>query len=102
MAAAAIVVPTQTGATARRIAARRPRMPIVALTPDDAVRRRLSLVWGVTALTAPWPGHDIETLLGHFRGSLHETGLVTTGAPVVLTAGWPLAGTTNLVHVTTL
>ena len=102
VAAAAIVVPTQTGATARRIAARRPRMPIVALTPDDAVRRRLSLVWGVTALTAPWPGHDIETLLGHFRGPLHATGLVATGAPVVLTAGWPLAGTTNLVHVTTL
>jgi len=102
VAAAAIVVPTQTGATARRIAARRPRMPIVALTPDDAVRRRLSLVWGVTALTAPWPGHDIETLLGHFRGSLHATWLVATGAPVVFTAGWPLAGTTNLVHVTTL
>ena len=33
VAAGAIVVPTQTGATARRVAARRPRVPIVALTP---------------------------------------------------------------------
>ncbi len=100
--AGAIVVPTRTGATARRIAERRPRIPIVALTPDDTVRRRLSLVWGVTALTAPWPSHDVDTVLGYFREPVRATGLVAAGTPVVLTAGWPVAGTTNLVHVTTL
>jgi len=102
LGAGAIVVPTQTGETARRVARRRPRIPILALTPDDAIRRRLSLVWGVTAITAPWPADDAGTLLCHFRTPLRATGLVADGAPVVITAGWPSAGTTNLLHVTTL
>jgi pyruvate kinase len=100
--AAAIVVPTQTGTTARRVVRRRPRIPVIALTPDDGVRRRLSLVWGVTAITAPWPADDIGKLLAHFRPILRKTGLVADGATVVVTAGWPTAGTTNLLHVTTL
>ena len=102
LGAGAIVVPTRTGATVRRVARRRPRIPVVALTPDDAIRRRLSLVWGVTAITAPWPAADVGTLLGHFRTPLRATGLVADGAPVVVTAGWPIAGTTNLLHVTRL
>src|SRR5439155_24343570 len=48
--AGAIVVPTRSGATARRVARHRPPMPIVPLTPDETTRRRLSPVWGVTAV----------------------------------------------------
>jgi pyruvate kinase len=100
--ARAIVVPTRSGFTARQVASHRPRVPIVALTPDEAVRRRLSLVWGVTAVAAPW-FTDVAALAG-FRDTVRATGLVAAGAPVVLTAGWPFGhpGTTNLVHVTTL
>ena len=48
--ARAIVVPTSTGYTAKKIASYRPRIPILVLTNSELVRRRLSLVWGVTAL----------------------------------------------------
>jgi pyruvate kinase len=103
IAAQAIVVPTRSGFTARKVAQHRPRVPILALTPDEAVRRRLSLVWGVTAMTVPWYA-DTDALLAGFRDPVRASGLVAAGAPVVVTAGWPFArpGLTNLVHVTQL
>jgi len=101
--AKAIVVPTRTGATARRVARHRPPMPIVALAPDEAVRRRLSLVWGITAVTVPW-FRDTDALLAGFRVPVRDTGIVSDGARVVVTGGWPFAegAATNLVHVATL
>src|SRR5689334_18601073 len=96
-----IVVPTRSGATARRVASHRPRVPIVALTPDETIRRRLSLAWGVTALTVPW-FRDTDAMLAGFRAPVRATGLVADGASVVVTGGWPFGGpaATNLVHVT--
>jgi pyruvate kinase len=101
VAARAIVVPTRSGFTALQVARRRPRPPILALTPDEAVRRRLSLVWGVTAVTVPWYA-DADAGLAGFREPLR--GVVPAGAPIVITAGYPFGhgGITNLVHVTTL
>jgi pyruvate kinase len=103
IAAQAIVVPTRSGFTARKVAQHRPRVPILALTPDEAVRRRLSLVWGVTAITVPWYT-DTDALLAGFRDPVRASGFVAAGAPVIVTAGWPFArpGLTNLVHVTQL
>ena len=100
--AAAIVVPTQSGFTARKIARHRPLVPVVALTPSEALRRQLSLVWGITALTFPWPAGDADSIVGAFREPLRATGIVPAGARVVVAGGWPLAGSTNLLHVTTL
>ena len=78
-------------------------MPIVALTPEEPIRRRLSLVWGVTAVTVRWFA-DTDALLSGFRVPVRATGVTAEGAPVVITAGWPFAGpaSSNLVHVTTL
>src|SRR5205085_2150237 len=42
-----IVVITQSGHMARRIAALRPRQRIIALTPSEISRRQLALLWGV-------------------------------------------------------
>jgi len=99
--ASAIIVPTSTGFTARRIARYRPRIPILVLTNSETVRRSLALVWGVTALSASW-FNETSPVLERFRDSI--SGLVPKGATVVVTAGWPFArpGTTNLVHVTTV
>jgi len=98
-----IVVPTRSGATARLAARHRPPVPIVALTPDETTRRRLSLVWGVTAITVPWFA-DTDALLAGFRGPVRATGLVAAGAQVVVTGGWPFGATaaTNLLHVAAL
>jgi len=101
LGAAAIVVATRSGFTARAVARHRPRLPVIALTPDDAVRRRLSLVWGVTALDMQWEEHP-ESLLSRFREPVRAAGLLQQGARVVVTAGWPSGdgGATNFVHVT--
>ncbi len=45
--ARAIVTHTTSGSTSRRVACHRPRMPLLALCPDEAIRRRLTLLWGV-------------------------------------------------------
>jgi pyruvate kinase len=99
--ARAIIVPTSTGFTARKIACYRPRVPIVVLTNNESVRRRMSLVWGTTALAAPW-FNETAPVLERFRDSV--AGFLPRGSTVVMTAGWPFArpGTTNLVHVTTV
>jgi len=99
--AAAIVVLTTSGFTARKVACYRPRIPLLALAKSEEVRRRLQLVWGVRALPAPW-FTDAMPVLDRFRDSVR--GHVPEGSSVVVTAGWPFGrpGTTNLVHVATV
>jgi len=101
--AAAIVVPTLSGCTARMVARHRPSVPIIALVPDAAVRRRLSLVWGVTAVATPTVA-DGRTLLEGLPEPVRATGLLPAGSTVVVTAGLPFGtpGGTNLLHVTTV
>jgi pyruvate kinase len=99
--AAAIVVLTSTGYTARKLSCYRPRIPIIVLTNSEQVRLRLQLVWGVKAVPAPWFS-ETTPVLERFREGL--VGHVPDGATVVVTAGWPFArpGTTNLLHVATV
>jgi pyruvate kinase len=101
--ASAIVVLTRSGFTARKVALHRPRVPILALASDEAVRRRLALVWGVLALPAPGIGEPEMTLAG-LRAVVQGTGLVQAGHNVVLTSRWPFSelGTPNFVHVTSV
>jgi pyruvate kinase len=98
--AAAIVIPTLSGFTARMVARHRPRMPVIALVSDESVRRRLALVWGVTVVAVP-PFADAKTVLEKFAEPVRATGLVPAGSNVVVTAGWPFArpGAANLLHV---
>jgi pyruvate kinase len=98
---AAIVTATQSGATARAVAAHRPRTPVVAATPQPVVARRLALVWGVTPLVVPQ--HDsIDEMLDQATVAVREAGLAAPGALVALTAGVAVgvAGSTNLLQVT--
>jgi pyruvate kinase len=101
--AAAIVVPTLSGFTARMVARHRPRMPVIALVADDAVRRRLALVWGITVVAVPRYA-DAKAMLDRFAEPVRATGLVPGGGTVVVTAGLPFAtpGTANLLHVATV
>jgi pyruvate kinase len=57
--AAAIIVPTRTGVSAERLAAFRPRRPILAFSRVPETTRRLHLVWGVRPIDLrPVPGLD--------------------------------------------
>jgi pyruvate kinase len=85
------------------VASRRPATPIIALTRDESVRRRLSVVWGIVATVVPWLAED-AAVLDRFAEPVRASGLVAPGSRVVVTAGWPFArgGASNLVHVATL
>ena len=57
LGAAAIVTRTQTGYSALLASCHRPIAPIVAVTHDEVIARRLALVWGVYPVVVP-PGRD--------------------------------------------
>jgi len=97
---AAIVTATQSGATARTVAAHRPRTPILAVTPDAAVARRLSLVWGVVPLVVPQHG-TIDEMLTSAVGAVRDAGYALPGQLIALTGGVAVGvpGTTNLLQV---
>jgi pyruvate kinase len=86
MAAAALVVVTERGSMARHIAALRPTQRIIALTPNDATRRRLAAVWGVEALPLRF-GSGSDAALVATDHVLVETGLVARGRDVIVIAG---------------
>ncbi len=96
----AIVAPTESGHTARMISKYRPKAPIVAVTSDDSVTRRLALVWGVF----PTMGQKASTTDEMLQMAVDESmnsGLTKHGDLIVITAGVPIgeSGTTNLMKI---
>src|SRR5213075_521214 len=53
-----IVVPTRSGRTARLVSAERPAAPVLALTPEVSLCRRLALSWGLMSEVSPAAGTD--------------------------------------------
>jgi pyruvate kinase len=98
--AAAIITATATGHTPRMAAMYRPEPPIVAVTPDVATQRRLTLVWGVRPLVAP-RGRNTDELIVRAVERAREAGFVRARDVVVVVAGVPagVPGHTNLVKV---
>jgi pyruvate kinase len=93
--AAAIVAVTRAGKTARMLAALRPSARIIAVTSTQKVAARLSLVWGVTAVTTDRLGP------GDVRQVLLSRALVPGGAIVVFVSMHPVLSRegTNFVRV---
>ena len=81
-----MVTLTQGGFTARKVAALRAPVPILAVTTQTSTFRQLALVWGVTpVLVDRVPGYD--AMLEVVRD------LMTAGVP------WEVSGSTNLIKV---
>lgn len=96
----AILCPTLSGATARRVSRYRPTQPVIALSPHVSTVRRLQLSWGVKA----YPGgeqHSIENLVSEVESHVKRLGLVSPGDRVVFIGGSPagVPGSTNFVRV---
>jgi pyruvate kinase len=91
-----IVVFTHSGFTARLISRYRPRVPIVALTPEAETLRRMALIWGVLPLESR-DQHRIDTLAEMTEKKLLQERLVRKGDVVGIVAGTPMGvrGTTN-------
>jgi pyruvate kinase len=98
--AAAIVTLTKTGSTARNVSKFRPPIPILAVTPNVQVARRLQMVWGVQPLVLV----SLPSARQNFEAALNlaqEMKLLTAGDLVVMSAGTlqDVAGSTDLVKV---
>ena len=81
--AAAIVAITRGGSTARRLAALRPRAPIIAACERSDVARRLTLHWGVLPMCTDI-GENVDTAGTLVGREIVSRGLVPAGASVVL------------------
>ncbi len=100
--AAAILTLTETGRTSRAISKLRPDCPILAVTSDHHVVRRLALNWGVTPVYCEIRRPN-EALIraGLKRG--RELGYLVKGDVVVATAGISReSGSTNMIRVVTV
>ena len=97
---AALVAYTTSGTTGLRTARLRPAAPIVSLTPQLSVARRLALVWG----THPVLGRNLsninEIVEDACTVSVRE-GLAKTGDTIAIAGGMPfgIAGSTNLLRI---
>jgi pyruvate kinase len=80
---------TLRGETARLLAEFRPSVPIVAFSPDQSIRRRMALYWGVVPkVMDPVKNADLMTEMVSDR--LIEEGVAAHGDRIVLVHGSPL------------
>ena len=95
-----IVTSTCSGYTARQIARERPNIPIVAVTPNPDIRRRLALSWGVEAFVIPETA-TTEQLIAQTNRMVIDAHLADPGDLIVLTGGFPVGGggRTNFLRV---
>ena len=101
--ASLIVAFTESGSTADRVSKYRPRTPILALTQDDRVQRRLTLRWGVTPVIVRRLS-DVEDFFTLGEEQALEASGVEPGSRIILVAGVPIGvpGGTNLLRVMTV
>ncbi len=97
---AAIVTSTVSGHTARVVSRYRPAAPIIAVTSDEHVAKKLSLAFGVLPVLSE-PTETTDDMLQIAEKKALESGLVKEGDVIVISAGVPVSkpGTTNLMQV---
>lgn len=99
--ATAIIVFTHSGYTARLISKLRPRVPIIAFTPNEAVLKRIPLYWGVSGKLISH--RDVEILDARFmleiERSLIKERLVKKGDNIVFVASSPFLGKPNIIRL---
>jgi len=98
--AVAIVVPTRTGISAQRLAAFRPRRPVVAYCRVPETTRRLHLAWGVRSVDLHVPD-GADTLTATLDAARRDLG---AGARVVVLDIAPAGtrGVASIINVITL
>jgi pyruvate kinase len=96
----AIITATQSGSTARMVSKYRPEVPIIAVTPNEKVARRLALNWGVFPISAT-EFQSTDEMITESVNKAKEEGYIKNGDLVVVAAGIPVhySGTTNMLKV---
>ncbi|HEY0012324.1 MAG TPA: pyruvate kinase [Allosphingosinicella sp.] len=101
--AAAIVVFTMSGSTARRISRERPAVPLLVLTPQLRTARKLGLLWGAHGVRTRDVGNFEEMIAKAKRMALRHR-VAKAGDRIVIIAGVPFGtpGSTNVIHIVRL
>jgi pyruvate kinase len=96
----AIICWTFSGSTALRVARERPHPPIVAISPNVATARRLSVCWGVHCIVAE-DAHDQDDMVDRACRLAFKDGFARAGQRVIVVAGVPLRtpGATNMLRI---
>jgi pyruvate kinase len=102
--ATAILTPTQTGGSARRVSRFRPSVPIVAISQHETSIRQLALVWGVIPIQIKEEEESTDALIEQVKAVAEAHGIVHTGDTVIVAAGIPSGRvkSTNLIKVDTI
>lgn len=100
---AALVCFTASGATGLRAARERPSTPILALSPNRSMARRLQLVWGIHSVVTD-DARSLMDLVQRASRISAEEGFAKPGDRIIITAGVPFgsAGVTNLLRIATI
>ncbi|MBM6403784.1 pyruvate kinase [Phycicoccus sp. CSK15P-2] len=91
---------TESGGSPKRLARVRPRIPMLAFTPNQSTRSQLALTWGVETFLVPQVRHTDEMAM-QVDELLLSIGRVKEGDSVVIVAGSPpgIPGSTNALRV---
>ncbi|HEY9665465.1 MAG TPA: pyruvate kinase alpha/beta domain-containing protein, partial [Coleofasciculaceae cyanobacterium] len=80
---------TSSGYTARLAAGERPKVPILALTPNPKVYRSLNLIWGVQPVLLNREVETFEELTAQVEEILRDRSWVEPGDKILIMAGIP-------------
>ena len=80
---------TTRGQTAWLMSKIRPRVPIMAFTPDRETSHRLAFLWGVRPQLVPF-SNTLDEMLDHVDDALMKSDVVQLGDQVVLVCGFPV------------
>ncbi|UUM12047.1 pyruvate kinase [Clostridiaceae bacterium HFYG-1003] len=96
----AIITGTTSGSTARNIAKFRPKSTIIAVTPVEAVARKLACTWGVYPIVSE-TFESTDELIEKTTAAAKAQGFVQDGDLVVISAGIPVnfKGSTNMMKI---
>lgn len=99
--AAALVIPTTTGGSARAASNCRTARPIIAITRDETVANQLAIEWGVQPGVLPAHPGRIEELIDEAVSAAAAIGGLEAGDTVVVTYGQSgrVSGGTDLIAV---
>ncbi len=95
-----LVAFSQSGDTVRRLTRYRSQVPVLAFTPEPAVRSQLAMSWGVETFLVDTVQHTDEMVMQVDRALL-DIGRCVVGDIVVIVAGSPpgIPGSTNALRV---
>ena len=98
-----VVTYSISGATALRVAKTRVNIPILNLTCDEKIMRKLTLAWGIYSVKVKTLS-DLAHVIPIAQSIVKEKGIAHSKDEIVITAGMPLAekGNTNVLHIATI